>query len=330
MNVVDATVVVENLEKRFPVQRGLLSGKARSIVAVDGVSFAVPSGQIFGLVGESGCGKTTCAKLLVRLLEPTQGTIRIAGQDVGAVRQRDLRPFRKNVQMIFQDPYESLNPRQTIRNTIAEPLVIQRIGDAAEREVRIRRMLRTVGLSDEDDFLDSYPHELSGGQRQRVSIARALVVGPIFLVADEPVSMLDVSVKAGILNLLAELRSQLQLTMVFITHDVASARYLCDTIGVMYLGSLVEVGPTEEVIAHPRHPYTQALIAAVPDIAVSGKRERVRLPGQVPTPIDLPDECHFRHRCAHQLEMCARRKPRLCLLTPEHSVACYLYHQCRE
>ncbi len=326
----DATVVVENLEKRFIAQRSLLSGKARSIAAVDGVSFTVPRGQIFGLVGESGCGKTTCAKLLVRLLEPTRGMIRIAGQDIGALRQRDLRAFRKNVQMIFQDPYESLNPRQTIRNTIVEPLVIQRMGDAHEREERIRQMLRTVGLPDDDDLLDSYPHELSGGQRQRVSIARALVVGPIFVVADEPVSMLDVSVKAGILNLLVELRSQFQLTMVFITHDVASARYLCDTIGVMYLGSLVEVGPTEEVVAHPKHPYTQALIAAVPDIVVSGKRERVRLPGQVPTPIDLPDECHFRHRCAHQRDVCARRKPQLRSLTPERSVACYLYHQCQE
>jgi peptide/nickel transport system ATP-binding protein len=325
----EATVVVENLEKRFPVQRSMLSRKTSSIVAVDEVSFAVPRGQIFGLVGESGCGKTTCAKLLVRLLEPTRGAIRIAGEDIGALRQRQLRSFRKNVQMIFQDPYESLNPRQTIRSTVAEPLVIQRIGDASERNDRIVQMFRTVCLPDDEKFLDSYPHELSGGQRQRVSIARALVVGPIFLVADEPVSMLDVSVKAGILNLLAELRSQFQLTMVFITHDVASARYLCDTLGVMYLGSLVEVGPTEELISRPLHPYTRALIAAVPDIAVTAKRERVKLPGQVPTPIDLPDECHFRHRCAHQREICARRKPELRSLTPGHSVACYLYPQCQ-
>jgi peptide/nickel transport system ATP-binding protein len=260
-----ALVVVKNLRKTFPLGRGLFSRQSY-VVAVDNVSFEVDRGEVFGLVGESGSGKTTCGKLLVRLLEPTSGSIFYDGIDITKLRGGELMSFRRKVQMIFQDPYESLNPRFTVFDAVVEPLVIQGLGNREERRGRVLEALRKVKLTPPEDFLARYPHELSGGQRQRVAIARALVTKPSFVVADEPVSMLDVSIRAGILNLMLELRDKLDLTMLFITHDLAVARYMCDRIGVMQRGRIVEVGEKEEIISSPKHPYTQELLTSVPKL----------------------------------------------------------------
>lgn len=260
-----ALVVVENLSKAFPVRKSLF-GRQSYVVAVDNVSFQVEKGEVLGLVGESGSGKTTCGKLLVRLLKPTSGRILYEGADVAGLRGKELLGFRRRVQMIFQDPYESLNPRFTVYDAVVEPLVIQRLGDWGERRRRVLDALEEVQLVPAEDFLARYPHELSGGQRQRVAIARALVTKPSFLVADEPVSMLDVSIRAGILNLMLELRDKLDLTMLFITHDLAVARYMCDRIAVMQKGRIVEIGDKEEIISSPTHAYTRALLSSVPGL----------------------------------------------------------------
>ncbi|MQY76325.1 MAG: ATP-binding cassette domain-containing protein [Spirochaeta sp.] len=265
-------VKVEHLTKLFPVRNRLLLSISTNICAVDNISFEIERGKILGLVGESGCGKTTTAKLLARLLTPTSGNIYIKGADIAGLKRKALKIFRKNIQMIFQDPYESLNPRFTVHSTIAEPLKAQGLYDIE----KIHDSLEVVGLTPPKEFLFRYPHELSGGQRQRVAIARALVIDPIFVVADEPASMLDVSIRAGVLNLLLDLREKYNLTLLFITHDLAVARYMCDNIAVMYNGKIVELGKAEAVIKNPKHSYTKALLAAVPIPNPKVRRERIK------------------------------------------------------
>lgn len=315
---------VDNLKMFFPLKGGLFARSTRYVHAVDDVSFSVKRGEIFGLVGESGCGKTTTGKLLVRLLDPTEGFVYLEDIDIAHKKGEELKQFRKNVQMIFQDPYESLNPRFTIFDAIAEPLVIQNIGTLEEREDLVARSLETVELRPAEDFVFRFPHELSGGQRQRVAIARTLVIEPKFIVADEPVSMLDVSIRAGVMNLMLGLREKFNLTFVFVTHDLAVARYMSDKIAVMYLGKVVEVAPTEELIFNAKHPYTQALLSAVPIPDPGEKRRRIEIRGRVSTPIDPPPGCRFAARCPYVMEICKTKDPPIKEMGPEHLAACFL------
>ena len=294
---------VQSLTKRFPVSSGGWLRRSHSYVhAVDGVSFDIAPGESFGLVGESGCGKTTTGKLLVRLADPTSGSIvfddgESAPTDIATLAGADLKAFRRKAQMIFQDPYESMNPRRTIFDTVSEPLKVQKLGNAVERIDRVSRMLELVGLTPARAYLFRYPHELSGGQRQRVAIARALVIEPSFVVADEPTSMLDVSIRAGVMRLMADLADRLGISYLYITHDLAVARYMSTRIAVMYLGKIVELGDTERVLRDPQHPYTKALLSAVPAPNPLAQRPPANIEGDPSMPIDPPPRCRFYDRC---------------------------------
>ncbi|HSQ39940.1 MAG TPA: ABC transporter ATP-binding protein [Anaerolineales bacterium] len=302
-------VRVEGLKKHFPVGGGLFKRAKSHIYAVDDVNFAIQKGKSLGLVGESGCGKTTTGKMLARLHDPTDGHIFLNDAEVGQVdlaevKGAQLKIFRRRVQMIFQDPYESLNPRRTVFDTVVEPLVVQGIGDIVEREERVAGLLDMVGLTPADTFIFRFPHELSGGQRQRVAIARALIIDPVFIVADEPTSMLDVSIRIGVMQLMQELADRLGVSYLYITHDLAVARYMCQDIAVMYLGKLVEMAETEELLAHPLHPYTQALISAVPIPDPRVEREAIDIKGGIAQPIDPPAHCRFYDRCPFADDFC--------------------------
>jgi len=320
----EVMVEVKKLKKLFPVVRSFWGKTHQFIHAVDEVSFSINKGRILGLVGESGSGKTTCGKLLVRLIKATSGNVFINGEDIEHLEKKELKKFRKTVQMVFQDPYESLNPRMTIMDTIVEPLIIQRIGDLTFREKRVLQTLETVELTPPNDFIYRFPHELSGGQRQRVSIARALVVEPKFIIADEPVSMLDASIRVGIMNLLLRLKDKFNLTYLFITHDLAVARYMCDELGVMYLGKIIEMGQTEEVIKNPLHPYTKALLSAVPIPNPEYKRPRVEIKGGITTLINPSIDCRFTPRCPYVDDICKKQIPELKNSGNQHLVACHL------
>lgn len=319
---------VQSLQKYYPVRAGVLdllkSHDQKFVKAVDGINFQIAKGDIFALAGESGCGKTTTGKLLSLLEAPTGGSIRYGDVDLARLKGKELKEFRSRVQMIFQDPYESLDPRFTVLRTVSEPLIVHGIASSEEERTKlVSEMIERVGLKPARDFLHRYPHELSGGQRQRIAIARAMVLHPAFIVADEPVSMLDVSIRASVLNLMLRLREELDVTYLFITHDLAVARYMSNKMAIMYLGEIVEMGATDDLINHPMHPYTNLLMSAVPIPDPSEKRERVRATSEIPNPIDAPPGCKFHPRCSSAKKGCSQKRPELIEVTPGHIVACH-------
>ena len=323
-------IQVKDLKMYFPVGGSFFQSSDAFIHAVDGVSFDISPGQSLALVGESGCGKTTTGKLITRLYDPTDGSILLRSDngggmvDIASMKGRHLKRFRRRVQMIFQDPYESLNPRMTIYDTVAEPLTVQGIGTIAEREHKVALLLEQVGITPATSFMFRYPHELSGGQRQRIAIARALVVNPSFVVADEPTSMLDVSIRTGVMNLMINMAKEMGISYLYITHDLAVARYTSQDIAVMYMGKIVERGNTEEILRDPQHPYTQALISAVPIPDPAFNREPIPIKGSISKPINPPPRCRFYDRCPIADDNCRESNhPPLVDRGAGHHVACY-------
>lgn len=314
---------IQNLAKHFTVETDFFGRPLSVLKAVDDVSFTIQKGEAFGLVGESGCGKTTLGKILVNLYSPTGGKIIYEGRDLTALSAEERRSYAKEIQMIFQDPYASLNPRMTIGDIIAEPILINNLLPRAKVEERVISLLNSVGLARHQR--NRYPHEFSGGQRQRVGIARALAVEPKLIVCDEPVSALDVSIQAQVLNLLDDLKEEFGLTYLFIAHGLNVVKHISDRVGVMYLGKLMEIAPKRELYANPLHPYTQALLSAIPLINPDKKKERIILKGDVPSPINPPAGCRFASRCFKEMEQCKRQAPVLQEVTPGHYVACHLF-----
>jgi len=319
---------VVNLKKYFPVQKSflerILSGKIEYVQAVNKISFKVEKGEVFSLVGESGCGKTTTGKLITRLIEPTEGKIFFKGKEVTFLQGESLRKFRKSVQIIFQNPYASLNPRMRIGYAVGHPLEIHEIATGEEKREIVLEMLEKVGLEPAEKFYDAYPYELSGGQRQRAAIARAMILNPELVVADEPISMIDVSLRAKILELMLKLKEEINLTYVFITHDLAVAKYISNWIAIMYLGEIVEVGRKEKIFSNPQHPYTNALLSAIPVPDPTRKRGDIKLKGEVPSSINPPPGCRFHPRCSFTKEECRVSKPLLRQVNKDHQVACFL------
>ena len=319
---------VVNLKKYFPVQQSflerLLSRRIDYIKAVDGVSFEIEKGEVFSIAGESGCGKTTTGRLVARLIEPTEGRIYFGEKEITTLKGEDLRRLRRHIQIIFQNPYASLNPRMKIGDNVGHPLEIHGLAYGEERRRLVMEMLERVGLQPASKFYNAYPHELSGGQRQRVAVARAMILKPDFIVADEPISMIDVSLRARILELMIQLKEELNLTYLFITHDLAVAKYISDRIAIMYLGKIVEMGGKEAIFSNPKHPYTEALLSAIPIPDPRVKRKRVKLKGEVPSPINPPPGCIFHTRCPLATDICRREEPELIEIEDGHFVACHL------
>jgi oligopeptide/dipeptide ABC transporter ATP-binding protein len=322
---------VENLTKWFPLSRGFLRemlgrGERLHLKAVDGVSFSIRQGEVLGLAGESGCGKSTTGMTLLKLYEPSSGIIRFMGEDLASIRDtRRLKAFRRNAQIVFQNPFESLNPRLTVFQSVREPIAVHFDGDEEFYLIQVVAALERAGLRPPASYLARYPHELSGGQLQRVAIARAIGVEPRFVVADEPVSMLDVSIRAGILTLLRFFTRELQMGMLYISHDLSTMKQVCTRVGVMYLGKIVEIGATASILHDPRHPYAQALVAAIPKMGGDGNRKRIHLQGAVPNPINMPSGCRFHPRCPAVMSRCRLEEPVLRSQPDGRQVACHLY-----
>lgn len=315
---------VKNLKKYFPIKGGLFGREIGSVKAVDDVSFTVKRGETLGLVGESGCGKSTTGRSILRLIEPTEGQVLFEGKDVTAMSKDELRKVRRDMQIVFQDPYASLNPRHTVERLLEEPMIVHGLGDAQERRERVHQLLNVVGLS--AYHAKRYPHQFSGGQRQRIGIARALAVNPKLIVADEPVSALDVSIQSQVLNLLEDLQKEFHLTYIFIAHDLSVVRHICNRVGVMYLGRIVELADKDSLYDNPMHPYTQALLSAVPIPDPDVKKERIILQGDVSSPANAPKGCAFHTRCPHVMDICKSERPGLKEKTGNHFVACHLYN----
>lgn len=315
---------VKNLKKYFAINSGLFGGQTEYVKAVDDISFTINKGETLGLVGESGCGKSTTGRTLIRLYDVTGGEIIFDGAEIGQMKESELKPYRKKIQMIFQDPYASLNSRMTVADIIGEPLDIHGIASGQARQERIYELLQTVGLS--KDHASRYPHEFSGGQRQRIGIARALAVNPDFIICDEPISALDVSIQAQVVNMLEDLQKEYGLTYLFIAHDLSMVKHISDRIGVMYLGKMAEIADSGELYEHPKHPYTQALLSAIPipDPEVTKKTERIILEGDVPSPLNPPSGCRFRTRCRYAMDRCSKEEPQLKDTGGGHMVACHL------
>jgi len=330
----DEILNVQNLRKYFDIRLGFFGSILRKqrlfVKAVDDISFSIKKGEIYGLAGESGSGKTTTGRVILRLVPPTSGKVLFKGKEILNLPERDFRPFREKMQIIFQDPYESLNPRFTVYDIVSEPLrVMKKFNSEEEIEDAVLNALENVKITPPEQFIFRYPHELSGGQRQRVAVARALVVNPEFIVADEPVSMLDVSIRAEVLNIMLELRNKMGVSFLFITHDLALIRHICDSVAIMYLGKIMERGSVENVIREPLHPYTRALISAVPVPDPTSRRSEVVIKGEIPSPINPPSGCRFHTRCPSYIgDVCKKMEPELIDAGAGHYVACHLYSRC--
>lgn len=323
MNNKDTLLQVDDLKMHFPIYRGVFQRQVGAVRAVDGVSFDVKRGETLGLVGESGCGKSTTGRTILQLYRPTSGTVTFDGTDLVHLKGEQMRQMRRKMQMIFQDPYASLNPRMTVAQLVGEPLMVHNVATGAEINQRVEHLLEIVNLN--PAFASRYPHEFSGGQRQRIGVARALALQPSFIICDEPISALDVSIQAQVVNLLEELQEQFNLTYLFIAHDLSMVRHISDRVAVMYLGIIVELAPRSELYTQPLHPYTQALLSAVPipDPVADAKRKRTILQGDVPSPANPPSGCRFRTRCPIAEAVCAETRPEFREIRPGHFVACF-------
>ncbi len=326
----DTILEVKDLKQYFPIRAGFLQKVVGYVKAVDGVSFTLQENETLGLVGESGCGKTTTGRSILRLYEPNGGEVwyrSLAGErvDLATIKQKEMKPLRREVRMIFQDPFSSLNPRMSVRDIIGEPLVIHKVASGKELDERVAALMRKVGLN--PAYMRRYPHEFSGGQRQRIGLARTLSLSPRLIVADEPVSALDVSVQAQVLNLLEDLKAELGLTLIFIAHDVSVVEHVSDRIAVMYVGKIVEIGNTEEILRRPLHPYTEALISAIPPADPDIKFNRIPLPGEVPSPANPPPGCVFHPRCLYAQEICKTTPPALTPVYGNHEASCHFANE---
>lgn len=314
---------VESLKKYFPIKKGLFGQTAGYVKAVDDISFYVNEGETLGIVGESGCGKSTTGRMLMRLLEPTEGSIEFDGKELTTLSKEEMRKVRREIQMVFQDPYASLNPRHTVEKILEEPLIVHGMGNAAERRKKVHSFLEIVGLN--AYHAKRYPHQFSGGQRQRIGIARALMTNPKLIIADEPVSALDVSIQSQVLNLMQDLQRDFKLTYIFIAHDLGVVRHISDRVGVMYLGKMVELADSEQLYSKALHPYTKALLSAVPVPDPTYEKEQILLEGDIPNPANPPTGCPFHTRCPARMDICSKVSPILTEHEPGHSVACHLY-----